>query len=190
MIFKNTILSNTDVFNTGSYYQGGFVVWSNPSANQGLIVSPTDLSGSQCAWEIQPYQTITTTNTYGSGQTNTTNILAASSVAPAAELCDAYSNDGYTDWFLPNTTELLLVFNAYNQGFLGNANIRGWRDYPGQGTQGYWTSYSVAFNTAQFVDFQVPSSYGGQVGTGFRETGPSAPGPGLWVRACRYITFT
>ena len=181
MIFRNGILSSTDVFNTGSYYQGGFVVWANLSTNQGLIVSPTDLSGSQCAWQNEPYESVTTSDTYGQGQTNTTNILASTVATPAAELCDAYSNDGYTDWFLPNTTEMLYVFNAYANGFLTNASIR---------PSPYWTSYSLAFNTAQFVDFAIPSSYAGQVGNGFRQTGPSSPGPGCWVRACRYITFT
>lgn len=180
MIFRNGILSSTDVFNTGSYYQGGFVVWSNPSTNQGLIVSPTDLSGSQVTWQFQPYESVTTSNTYGTGQTNTTNILASTVPTVAAELCDVYSNDGYSDWFLPNTTEMLYVFRAYSAGFLQLANLR---------TSLYWTSYSVGFNTAQFVDFAVPSSYLGQVGDGFRDAGPSTPGPGCWVRACRYITF-
>lgn len=189
MIFRNNIFTGGG-FATGSYMQGGFLVWADESTNQGLIVSPTDLSGSECAWQNQPYQSVTTTNTYGSGQTNTTNILASTVATPAAELCDAYSNDGYSDWFLPNQTELLLVFNAYNIGAIDNANIRGFRTYPGAGTQGYWTSYSVASNTARFVDFQVPSSYAGQVGNGFRDSGPVSPGPGLWVRACRYVTFT
>lgn len=181
MIFKNTILSNTDVFNTGSYYQGGFVVWANLSTNQGLIVSTTDLSGSQCAWQNEPYESVTTSEAYGQGQTNTTNILASTSPTPAAELCDAYSNDGYTDWFLPSTTEMLYVFNAYRDGFLRNASIR---------PSPYWTSYAPNFASARFVDFAIPSSYTGQVGDGFRCCGPSSPGPGLWVRACRYITFT
>ena len=180
MIFRNTIFSGGG-FATGSYYQGGYVVFANETTNQGLIVSPTDLTGSQVPWEREPYQTITTTNTYGSGQTNTTNILASSSPTPAAELCDSYSNDGYSDWFLPNTTEMLFVFRAYAEGALVNANIR---------PSLYWTSFSVNFNTAQFVDFAIPSSYLNQTGNGFRCCGPSSPGPGLWVRACRYVTFT
>lgn len=181
MIFQNTILANESL-GIGNYYQGGYIAYLDLNSNQGLIVSPTDLTGSRCAWEAEPYQTITTTNTYGSGQTNTNNILASTSATPAAELCNSYINQGYDDWFLPNTNELLKVFDAYHYlGKLGRANIQ---------PSLYWTSYSVAFNTAQFVDFAVPSSYGGQVGNGFRCCGPSSPGPGLWVRACRYITFT
>jgi hypothetical protein len=178
MIFKTGLFGGG--LGLGNYFQGGFIVYLDAANNQGLIVSPTDLSGSQCAWEIQPYQTVTTTNTYGSGQTNTNNIIALPSVTPAADLCNAYVNDTYTDWFLPNTNEMLKVFDTYNRGLINQANIR---------TSLYWTSYSVAFNTAQFVDFAVPSVYGGQVGNGFRGSGPSSPGPGCWVRACRYITF-
>jgi hypothetical protein len=190
MIFQNTILANESL-GVGNYYQGGYIVYLDLNLNQGLIVSPTDLTGSQCAWEVEPYQTITTTNTYGSGQTNTTNILASTSTTPAAELCNTYVNGGYDDWFLPNTTELKLVWDAYFIGKLDRANIRGFRNTNPPTTPNlYWTSYSLAFNTAQFVDFANPSSYGNQIGNGFRDSGPSSPGPGCWVRACRYITFT
>lgn len=188
MIFQNGLFGNQ--FNTGSYYQGGFIVYYNQSTQQGLIVSPTDLTGSQCAWEAQPYQSVTTTNTYGSGQTNTTNIVALTNSTPAADLCDAYVNDGYSDWFLPNQVELNYVWLAYYNGFLDSANIRGFRTSPGLKPFPYWTSYSTDGLTAQFVDFAYPSDYSNQVGNGWRDTGPSAPGPGCWVRACRYITFT
>jgi hypothetical protein len=178
MIFKTGLFEQS--LGIGNYYQGGFVAYLDINNKQGLIVSPTDLSGSRCAWEIEPYQSVTTTNTYGSGQTNTNNIIALPSSTPAADLCNDYVNDVYTDWFLPNTNELLKVFNSYNLGLLSQANLR---------PSPYWTSYSLAFNTAQFVDFAVPSGYAGQVGNGFRCCGPSSPGPGLWVRACRYMTF-
>ena len=189
MIFQNTLLANQSL-GIGNYYQGGYIVSFNQTTKTGLIVSPTDLSGSLCAWEKEPYQTSSTSNTYGSGQTNTTNILASSSPTPAAELCNDYVNQGYNDWFLPNTTEMLLVWNAYFAGKLDRANIKGYRTYPpGTTPTLYWTSYSLAFNTAQFVDFANPSSYLNQTGDGFRASGPSSPGPGCWVRACRYITF-
>lgn len=179
MIFQNTLFGG--IPSLGGYYQGGLLVYYDAASRQGLLVSINDLSSSQVIWEEQTYQTVTTTNTYGSGQTNTNNILALTNATPAAELCDAYSNDGYSDWFLPNTYEMLLVFDVYNRGLMTQANFR---------PSPYWTSYSVAFTTAQFVDFAVPSSYTGQVGDGFRDAGPSSPGPGCWVRACRYVTFT
>ena len=179
MIFQNNLFGG-GVPSLGGYYQGGILVYYNPSLQQGLILSVNDLSGSEVAWEAQPYQTVTTTNTYGSGQTNTNNILALTNSTPAAELCDAYTYDGFSDWFLPNTNEMLKVFDTYFLGLLPQANLR---------PAPYWTSYSLAFTTARFVDFLVPSPYSGQVGDGFRASGPSSPGPGLWVRACRYVTF-
>jgi hypothetical protein len=187
MFIKGGLFTNGP--EVGNYYQGGFVVYYNAATKQGLIVSPTDLTGSQCAWEVQPYTTISTSDTYGSGATNTTNIIASTSSTPAADLCDAYSNDGYTDWFLPNKTELLYVWTAYYEGKLDRANLKGFRTSPGVKPFPYWTSYSQSFNTAWFVDFAYPSDYLGNVGQGFRDTGTSNPGPGCWVRACRYMTF-
>jgi len=189
MIFQNNLFSSG--IGLGNYYQGGYIAYLDIAAKQGLIVSVNDISGSgvKMTWEAQPYQAVTTTNTYGSGQTNTNNILALTNSTPAADLCDAYSNDGYTDWFLPNTNEMLKVFQAYYAGYLNQANFQGFRASPGVKPFPYWTSYSTAFNTAQFVDFAYPSDYGGQVGDGFRDAGPSSPGPGCYVRACRYMTF-
>ena len=189
MIFQSTLFGGG--IGLGNYYQGGFIVYLNIPAQQGLIVSVTDMSGSavQMPWEVQPYQSVTTTNTYGSGQTNTNNILALASSTPAAELCDAYSNDGYSDWFLPNTNELYKVFESYYAGYLNQANIQGFRTYPTSKPFPYWASYSTNFNTAQIVDFAYPSDYGGQVANAFRGSGLSSPGPGCYVRACRYMTF-
>lgn len=180
MIFQNTLLANESI-GVGNYYQGGYIAYFDLTTKQGLIVSPTDLSGSQCAWQNQPYEAVTTSDTYGQGAQNTTNILASTVATPAAELCDAYTNQGYNDWFLPNLNELKLVFTAYSQGKLTRANIQ---------PSVYWTSYSQAFNTAWFVDFAIPSVYANNEGQGIRDSGPSSPGPGCWVRACRYITFT
>jgi len=188
MIFQNNLFGTG--LGVGNYYQGGYIAYLNVPAKQGLIVSVTDMTGSLCAWEVNPYQAVTTTNTYGSGQTNTNNILALTNSTPAAELCDAYSNDGYSDWFLPNTNELLKVFQAYYDGFLNYANIKGFRTYPGQKPFPYWSSYAVDDLTAEFVDFAYPSDYTGNFSSGFREYGPTFPGQGCWVRACRYITFT
>jgi hypothetical protein len=189
MIFQNNIFSGANI-GLGNYYQGGYIAYLNIPAKQGLIVSVSDMTGSLCAWEVNPYQDLTTTNTYGSGQTNTNNILALTNSTPAAELCDAYSNDGYSDWFLPNTNELLKVFQAYFDGYLNEANIQGFRKYPTTRPFPYWASYSVEGYSAQIVDFAVPSNYSGQVANAFRESGLSFPGQGCWVRACRYMTFT
>jgi hypothetical protein len=178
MIFQNNLFGGG--ISLGGYYQGGLVVYLDIANKQGLIVSPTDVTGSQVTWEVQPYQSVTTTNTYGSGQTNTNNILALTNSTVAAEICDTYINDGFSDWFLPNTNEMLKVFDTYNKRLMSQANLR---------PSPYWTSYSLALTTAQFVDFAIPSSYLGQVGTGFRDAGPSSPGPGCFVRACRYMTF-
>ena len=164
----------------GDYYQGGIVAYIDYGIRRGIIISQTDLDVLQKPWQNETYESVTTTNTYGSGPQNTTNILASGVGTPAAELCDAYSNDGYSDWFLPNETELLLVLGNYLKGGIPAANMK---------VSQYWTSYSVGFSTARFVDFNPSSPYVGNVGDGFRCCGLAAPGPGLWVRACRFVDF-
>jgi len=172
----------------GQYYQGGYIAYlTGTYPNQtGLIIAPTDATGSQVSWQLQTYSNITGLSAaYGSGQSNTTNILAQSSTAtPAATLCNDYSNDGYTDWFLPSETELSNVRN--NLSLLPNSAsfVDAYAD-PAVVSL-YWTSYSNASNTARAVDFGNTNTYVGNVTSPFREQ-PAVPPAGR-VRPCRYIS--
>lgn len=171
----------------GQYYQGGYIAYLQGSYpnQEGLIVAPTDATGSAVSWQEQTYSAVTTNSAYGQGATNTTNIITQSTTATvAATLCTDYSNAGYTDWFLPSQTELTYVRN--NVLLLPNSG-----SFVGVGTTPaivslYWTSYSFAFNTAKCIDFGDTNTYVGNVTDTFRD-GQTSPGPGR-VRPCRYIT--
>lgn len=59
----------------------------------------------------------TTSKDIGTGQANTTAIIAQAVADSntnlstyAAGICDAYANDGYTDWFLPSKDELNILY--------------------------------------------------------------------------------
>lgn len=67
----------------------------------------------------------------GSGQNNTTLILNVENLAQsAATMCDEYTNNGITDWFLPSYEELQLVYTYYTaNGLVGIDN-----------TKVYWSS--------------------------------------------------
>ena len=172
----------------GQYYQGGYVAYTSGTyPNQiGLIVAPTDATGSGVGWQAQTYSSVTTNAAYGQGATNTTNIIAQSSTATvAATLCSNYSNDGYDDWFLPSQTELTNVRN--NVLLLPNSG-----SFYGVGNTPaivglYWASNSNASNTAFCIDFGSTNTYAGNVTTVFRD-GQTAPGPAR-VRPCRYVTL-
>ena len=84
----------------------------------------------------------------GTGKENTRLILATDPDAPAAKVCDEYSNNGKTDWFLPSKDELNEMYKA--RSHLGitvqwdfwsssqdNSNkYRAWAQYFGNDSQG------------------------------------------------------
>lgn len=185
--------SNTGRFlYIGQYYQGGYVAYlqGNYPNQTGLIIAVNDATGSTVGWQEQTYSTITGLSaTYGSGQTNTTNIITQSTTATvAATLCNNYSSSfggiTYNDWFLPSEQELLNV--RANLLLLPNrGNFFGVYDAPPIVSL-YWTSYSNAINTANSIDFGGTNTYINNIAVAFRD-GVSGPGPAR-VRACRYIT--
>ncbi|GHV85126.1 hypothetical protein AGMMS50230_07340 [Spirochaetia bacterium] len=56
----------------------------------------------------------------GSGYGNTAAIKVLDANAPAAQACDAYSNKGISDWFLPSIDELVLMYTNLKTKGLGN----------------------------------------------------------------------
>ena len=186
--YNSTTGNRGRLVSLGEYYQGGYIAYvTGTYPNQsGLIIAPTDATGSGTSWQTQTYSSINGLSAaYGSGQQNTTNIIAQSSTATvAATLCNNYANDGYTDWFLPSQTELTNVRN--NVLLLPNSGSFYGVDANPAIVALYWTSYSNAFNTANCVDFGNTNTYVGNIATAFRD-GQTAPGPAR-VRPCRYIT--
>jgi len=94
----------------GQPYQGGIITYLDGTGQHGLIVSAGNIGTS--TWGC-PTTGVSTSTSVGSGATNTANILAACGTRPiAASVCDDYSNDGYSDWYLPSKDEMQLVLNA------------------------------------------------------------------------------
>jgi len=81
----------------------------------------------------------------GTGKANTAAIIAAHSgdtaANNAAKACDEYSNNGFSDWFLPSREELLAMYNART-----HLGISG----PGAT---YWSSSQSSNEQARYVDF-------------------------------------
>jgi hypothetical protein len=170
---------NTQKLKVGIFYQGGIIVFVDSKNKQGLIAGTEDISPDDTfvSWQLQSYSAVTTTNVYGSGLQNTINIEASATATPAATLCLDYTGGGYGDWFLPNPVEIKYVFD--NKQFLtGLSNTL------------YWTSHSIAFNTAQAYDFSVSSPYTNRIANAPRQYSISTTPYAGYVRPCRYITFT
>jgi hypothetical protein len=81
----------------------------------GLICSLTDVGFIGGTWGLYGIDVPNCESSWN-GAANTSSIMAAGvEVGSAAQLCDAYENDGFTDWYLPAIDELNLMYNAkYN----------------------------------------------------------------------------
>ena len=115
----NCIPVNTHVYHIGATGPaGGKVFYLNDNTGlHGLEVAPADQS-SGAAWGcyVNNYY-IPVPGAQGTavdtGATNTAAIVAACSEAnTAAKIADAYTLNGYTDWFLPSKDELNLLYRA------------------------------------------------------------------------------
>jgi hypothetical protein len=145
----------------GELTQGGIVVyvWKDAlQAEHGLVASVNDLVGPMGIW----VQWSNVTGNAGAwsnydGQFNTTAIINQEGhTASAASLCDAYSHEGFDDWYLPSAFELNLVYQA---GFVVNQVLGGYTDKL-QGDPGYWSSTEYLNDEVIYQDFLAgPSSF-------------------------------
>ncbi|NQY10776.1 MAG: DUF1566 domain-containing protein, partial [Flavobacteriales bacterium] len=94
----------------GDFRDGGVVFWLDGSGG-GLVCTVSDRSSS-IQWYNGSYTTTGATGTaVGTGQANTTAIIASQGGGTyAASLCDGLSLNGYTDWYLPSKDELNAMY--------------------------------------------------------------------------------
>ena len=101
----------------------------------------------------------------GTGSQNTIDILAECSMPGiAAKLCSDYTNDGYSDWFLPSKDELHKLYIYYHTTGLG-----------GFANDWYWSSSEYNSLSAYVQDFTDSTN------------GPRLKISGVHVRAVRYF---
>ena len=95
----------------GSAYGGGYFAGQiNVSGVvYNLVISDISVGESSSkAWGIQGDLTYTTSNTDGSG--NTATLYALGTSYAAATFCHNVNTGGYTDWYLPATNELEVIY--------------------------------------------------------------------------------
>lgn len=95
----------------GGYYMGTMVIGG---VTYGLIVSPT--ASASRRWSLSPYQEYATGANSASDGVYNVAVLKALGISnfPAAEFCDDYANGGFSDFYLPSTDELMIVYNQRN----------------------------------------------------------------------------
>jgi len=100
----------------GQNYGGGIIFYTDGTGQHGLISSTSD-QGTAVVWGCYNTSIPGTSTAIGTGQANTTAIVAGcATTGIAAQICDALVLNGYSDWFLPSKDEL-------NQMYLQKAVI-------------------------------------------------------------------
>ena len=111
---------------------GGIVFYDKGSFSDGwryLEAAPVDFQISQ--WGLERIGLSGTGTAIGTGKRNTELIIAAlnrnNQTGRAAQLCRAYTLNGYNDWFLPSADELGLLYkNLKQRGLGGFADLLYW----------------------------------------------------------------
>jgi len=113
----NNVISATGTSGhyVGELYGGGIVYYVYDEGQHGLIASLDDLDGgSGVAWSAtQSTEIGATAKSFYDGTSNTAAIIAQDATAGyAATLCNSYTGGGFTDWYLPASWELNLLYNS------------------------------------------------------------------------------
>lgn len=126
----NNCDGNIDTFIVGQRGEaGGIVFYVDNGGATGLEAETSDLnSGGSFTWDCLVTQTDATGTAIGTGATNTQMIIDAmctpvSGTNPMAAAVDAYSKNGFADWFIPSQDELVELYEQRSLvgGFV-NAN--------------------------------------------------------------------
>lgn len=140
----------------GKTYQGGLIFYFNTMDGMGLVAAPTDQSNG-AKWGCFPnYLDYVNNPAIGGGIDNTAEImLHCGQTGTGAKICDELSLNAYSDWFLPNRAELLLMFekladsdgNGNNTGGSDPGNLGGFNDVE------YLTSTQADDTNCYTIDF-------------------------------------
>jgi hypothetical protein len=118
-----------------------------------LICSLTDLS-TGAPWGLFDIDVPNCESSWN-GASNTAAIMAAGvETGSAAQLCDAYENGGFTDWYLPAIDELILIYNAKYNLNRSLSQISGASSFDMNALPYYWSSSEVDSDGAWVFDFQ------------------------------------
>jgi hypothetical protein len=158
----------TEVPNIGDAFLGGFFAGyishtANGVPTHALIVAPraTGASGSgyplttNYAWKTVGTTTAGTTSTFD-GRANTDAMITAGIAAhPAANFCVGLSIGGFTDWYLPATLELEIIYRAFKPDTTVNGTAFGINAYSVPPRASNYTAGSPTITSV--AAFQAPS---------------------------------
>jgi hypothetical protein len=150
-VFNATGTNNVVPYVVGQAALGGVIAYilqpGDPgykdNLQQGYVAASSDQAAS--VWGGSGTSTGATAQAIGTGQANTTAILAATAERPiAASVAAAVTDGGYTDWYLPSLEELRRLYA--NRALIGGFNTSGVL-YWSSSEQSSTTSFTVNFNS-------------------------------------------
>jgi hypothetical protein len=145
----------------GELFGGGIIFYVYDNGQHGLIASLADLDGGTgWVWSDVTLDAGGAEATYFDGVANTATIIAQTGhTTSAAQLCDTYSNDGFTDWYLPSNCELILLAKTALTLYTvlaadGDPGTYGLKisNIPPYGN--YWSSTGLGTNQAKMFDLR------------------------------------
>jgi hypothetical protein len=102
--------NSSNSLKVGQSYQGGIIAYIDATGKHGLIAAPQDQSNG-IQWSNGESFLVTTETAIGTGKNNTARIVQMQgNGAYAAKLCADLVLNGYSDWFLPSTDELNMLY--------------------------------------------------------------------------------
>ena len=165
--YGSEVSFRTSQLAVGDFYGGGYVVNIDTLTRTGLVCAPTDTGWH--VWGCMGTNIIGTSSALGSGQNNTNLILAGCGARPiAASVCADLVLNGYDDWFLPSSQELLLAYTRLRPMNIGNLG-------PGNYT-------STQINSDLVNDVNTSGGFIGIIGQAFKWQNSG-------VRPFRYFTL-
>ena len=104
------VVANCSGFNIGDTGPAGGKVFYTNNGVHGLEAAPVDQANAE--WGCRGTPIADTSEEIGTGAANTAKIIAGCADAnTAAKVADAYSLNGYDDWYLPSKEELDLLYD-------------------------------------------------------------------------------
>lgn len=155
--WRNMIGAPASLPAIGQPYQGGVLAYVlqsgdpgyDPNVPHGLIAAPTDQSAG-IRWDNGSYVPTNATGTaLGTGMANTNQIVTMQGPGTyAASICADLVLNGYSDWYLPSSSELSILFSR-------QAAIGGFYTVNGIPAGTYWSSSEALLHSAWKIWFNL-----------------------------------
>jgi hypothetical protein len=145
---------------------GGYVFYDKGVTTDGwryLEVAPNDISYNSSfliGWGCSGTPVNQTLQTVGSGLSNTNRIISqCASINSAARVCDNYTLNGLSDWFLPSVDELEIMYkssiNVYNLASFSSQEIWSSSEFGASSSYTYNAYYGYKTTESKGLGYRV-----------------------------------